>query len=252
MMVNIWSENPDIKGGLLPERREETESKLDRSAKAFCAAWSDTDKIVFNKSRGWAMNIEMLKHLYPGAKVIVTVRDLREVFASFEKQNQKNPMLHLGAHSLLDRANNMFSPKGMIGSTLEGVQDILYRQQDVFFLKYEDFVRDPEQMMNRVYCHLDLPEFEHDFDNVVNTATDPDHLYLNKYPHTGSGSVEPRPPAWHKFMAPAIADGIMQGREWYNQRFGYSKPVRKAAPEPQRAPGPGLAALKEQAVANAQ
>lgn len=250
-MINVWSDSPDIKGGLMPDRREETEAKLDRCAKAFCEAWINTDKTVFSKSRGWSGNISALRKLYPDAKVIVTVRDLREVFASFEKQSEKNPMLHLGAHSLLDRANNMFNVKGMIGSALEGVQDILNRQQDVLFVKYEDFVRDPAQMMNRLYCHLELPEFEHDFENIVNTATDPDHLYLNKYPHDGSGKVEARPPAWHKFMSEEIANGIMQGREWYNQRFGYSKPSQKPKHQTPRAPGPGLAELKEMAVAKA-
>ena len=175
-LVTIWSQSPDIKGGLVPERKEETEGKLTRSAKAFCAAWNDTDKAVFNKSRGWAGNILALRAVYPDAKVIVTVRDIREVFASFEKQDQKNPLLRLGATTILEKAHNMFSEKGMIGSCLNGVQDVLQRKQEVFWFKYEDFVKDPAQMMNRLYCYLELPEFEHDFENIVNTATDPDHL----------------------------------------------------------------------------
>jgi hypothetical protein len=227
-MITIWSQSPDIKGGLLPEHREVTEAKLTRSALAFCNTWNHTDKIVFNKSRGWAGNVLALRALYPDAKIIVTVRDLREVFASFERQHQKYPLLSLGANSILERANNMFNEKGMIGSCLSGLQDILQRKQEVFYFKYEDFVKDPVQMMNRLYCYLGLPEFEHDFETIVNTATDPDHLYLNKYPHDGTGPVKASPPRWPDIMTVDLANGIMQGREWYNQYFGYAKKARAA------------------------
>ena len=246
-MITVWSNSPDIKGGLLPEHRGETEAKLQRCAKAFCDAWSNTDKVVFNKSRGWASNILALRNIYPEAKIIVTVRDLREVFASFEKQHRKNPLLNdapdpMTKH-ILTRANNMFSPKGMIGSCLDGIQDILQRRQEVFWLKYEDFARDPIQMFNRLYCYLEQPEFEHDFENIVNTATDPDHLYLHKFPHDGSGEVRPPIPSWPKYMSQELAAGIMQGRGWFNARFGYQQPRQKKKEQEPKVEGPGLAEL---------
>ena len=250
-MINIWSNSPDIKGGLLPERREETEAKLLRCSRAFCDAWNNTDKIVFNKSRGWALNLLALKEIYPDAKIIVLVRDLREIFASFEKQHRKNPLLEdYPVREITQRAVNMFSDEGMIGGPLKGVEDILNRKQEVHWVKYEDFVRHPMESMERMYCYLDQPSFDHDFEEVVNTATDPDHLYLHKFPHNGEGPVKPRPPGWPKIMSRNLASSIMNGFPWFNEKFGYRMPIAKAAPlqpqAPVRASGPGLAELKEQ------
>jgi len=253
-MVNIWSTSPDVKGGLVPERREETEDKLYRSAKAFCDAWNNTDKVPFCKSRGWAMNILALRQVYPDAKVIVTVRDLREVFCSFENQHRKFPLLDdTPGVGIVQKAINMFSDEGMIGSCLIGIEDILNRKQEVFFVKYEDLARHPMEMMERLYCYIEQPSFEHDFENVVNTATDPDHLYNNKFPHTGSGKVQASPPVWPKTISDGLASSIMAGFPWFNQHFNYQLP--RPEPEMPRASkrkGPGLAelaALKEAAAA---
>jgi hypothetical protein len=220
-MVNLWSSNPNIKGDYQRDKEATTE-KIDRCARAFCDAWSNTDKTVFNKSRGWATNITALQRVYPDAKAIVVVRDPREVFASFERQHQKNPLFNImEQRTLLDRAHQMFSRQGMIGSCIAGIRDVVDRQQDVFFVKYEDFVRHPVQVMERLYCYLDLPSFEHDFEDVVNTATDPDYLFLDKYPHEGSGKVAPRAPTWPKVMSREISQGIVDGNPWFFKEFKY-------------------------------
>ena len=230
-MIDIWSKSSDIKGGLLPDRREETEAKLHRCALAFCEAWNNTDKIVFNKSRDWGLNLKALWKIYPDAKVIVLVRDLREIFASFMKQDGKNPLLDDNpVKDITQRAVNMFSSQGMIGGPLIGVEDILTRRQEVHWVKYEDFVRHPMESMERMYCFLDEPSFEHNFDEVVNTATDPDHLYLHKFPHNGEGKVEPQPPGWPKIMNRNLANSIMAGFPWFNQRFGYQLPPKLSEP----------------------
>ena len=162
------------------------------------------------------------------------------------KQDDKNPLLTSDlAPDITQKAINMFSEAGMIGGPLKGIQDILARKQDVYFIKYEDLARHPLESMERLYCYLEQPSFEHDFENVVNTATDPDHITNNKYPHKGEGKVELQPNVWPKLMSENLADSIMAGFPWYNQRFGYRMP-KKADPLPQatRAPGPGLAELK--------
>lgn len=233
-MVGLWSNDPNIKGAL-GTNPEATVAKVYRCAKGLCDAWNNTDKVVFNKSRGWAHNILLLKKIYPDAKVIVTIRDLREIFASFERQHQKNPLFEQGLRPILQRARNIFSGKGMVGSALVGIEDILHRKQNVFFLKYEDFVRHPDQMMERLYCYLDLPTYEHDFENVVNTATDPDHLYLNKFPHKGEGKVEPKPATWPKVISETLAQGIVNGQPWFFEEFKYIKP-QKLPPKQRKKP----------------
>lgn len=228
-MVTVWSQSPDTKGGLVPERRDETEAKLLRCARSFCDSWNGTEKVPFNKSRNWALNLLPLWQIYPDSKVIVLVRDLREVFASFEKQQRKFPLLDENPTlDITQRAINMFSSQGMIGGPLKGIEDILARRQEVHWVKYEDFVRHPMEAMERLYCYLDQPSFDHDFEDVVNTATDPDHLYLNKFPHKGEGKVKASPPGWPNMMSANLANSIMAGFPWFNQRFGYQMPQQQA------------------------
>jgi hypothetical protein len=117
------------------------------------------------------------------------------------------------------RVQSMFAEQGMVGSPLAQIRDLLQRGVDCHFFIYEEFCRQPEIEMERLYCYLGEEPFEHDFENVENTATDPDHLYLLKYPHVGDGKVEVRPPRWHEFMSLEVAQRIVNEFGWFYSKF---------------------------------
>jgi len=83
-ITKAWTNSVDVKNELNIDRKK-TEDKMERTMRAYIEAWHKSDKLVFDKSRGWSNNILMLHKLYPKAKVIVMIRDLRDVFASVEK-----------------------------------------------------------------------------------------------------------------------------------------------------------------------
>lgn len=226
-IIQNVSNCPEIKGDLGREQQE-TEDRIHRSIRGFCESWYQhlDQRVIFDKGRGWPLHALALRKLYPESKMIILVRDLREVFASIEKQHRKNPLLDSTPtnlqKSIYSRADRMFSPEGMIGICLEGIHNLLDSRLDVHWLKYEDFAANPQEEMNRLYCYLlEETEFQHDFENVVNTSTDPDFLYLNKFPHKGEGRIRPANLSWPGFMSRDLANLIMSKFTWYNQRFGY-------------------------------
>ena len=221
-LSNLWSNSAEIKSDLAHDRKA-TEARLSRSIKSLCENWYDTDKVVFDKSRAWGFHYLTLQQAFPEAKIIAMVRDLRAVFASIERQHRKNPILDISAGQTLHmRADQMFAPEGMIGGPVMGVLDLIARQpKGMIVIQYETFVQNPQMIMDRLYAELGEESFKHDFENVENTATDLDALYLNKFPHEGTGKIEPGED-WKDHVPSGLASQIMQRFPNYNQAFGYS------------------------------
>lgn len=213
-----------------PETRSALASDPDGTHRRFVAAlrgivrgwYSETSQpVVFDKSRAWNVNALGLSQMFPDARLIIMVRDLRAVFASIEKQHQKNALL--GADTIAHRAKSMFGPNGMIGGPISGVEDILRRRaKNVTLIKYETFVANPLVVLRNLYASLGEEWFEHDVDHVENTATDLDALWLNKFPHEGAGKVAPPPDDWSSWISHDIAGNIMRDFAAFNGAFGYA------------------------------
>jgi len=225
VLVNNWSNSLEFKGELATDR-DEAESRILRATRAFCDAWherTDGRSIVFDKSRGWSHNILMLRKIYPESKVIVLVRDLRDVFASIEKQHRKNALLDEAndpsEKTLYKRADIMFSPQGIIGRPIEGLSDIIQRKLKTWVVRYEDLVRDPDKVTKGIYNYLEIDSYEHDFENIKNTATDPDAFYLYKFPHEGEGKIKKSEETWRDYIPEDIEKLIRERFEFFNRVF---------------------------------
>lgn len=227
-----WSNSIEIKS-MLDKDPDATNKRMRDTARATVEAWYavENKEIIFDKSRAWASSSLLLQDIFPEAKIIVTVRDLRNVFASVEKQHRKNPILdestNLIEKTIYNRADKMFSAEGLIGAPILGIEDLARRKPNgVIYVMYESFVQNPQVVMDRIYQEIGESPFDHDFDNVVNTSTDPDGFYLNKYPHKGEGKVEPGDPdEWKKYLSPDLGNTIMTRFADFNKFFGYTNNV---------------------------
>ena len=227
-LTHSWSNSIEVRN-LLEKEKEETEKRMYSSISAFVENWHNREgkEVIFDKSRGWSANNLLLRHIYPDAKMIVLVRDLRNVFSSVEKQHQKNPLLdeaqNLQEKTLYNRADSMFSPDGLIGSCILGIEDLIRRKSDnVIFVKYETLSSEPQKVMDKIYESIKEESFEHDFKDVKNTAIDCDGHYLHKYPHKGEGEIKPgNPNEWEKYVSEDIASMIMEKFSYYNNFFNY-------------------------------
>lgn len=220
-LSNRLTEVPEVKG-MVQRDLAVTDAQSFEAARALIHSFHDGAKICIDKNRLWASHQFLLAELFPAAKIICLVRDLRAVFGSFEKRWRRNPLMQLPpGRTIRERMNNQFSPQGMIGDALAGIDDLVLTQtKAAIFVTTEQLVENPSLQMQRIYDHLGLPAFEHDFKSVKNTAIDPDWLYLGKFPHDGSGKVEPRDD-WQQYVPKPLADQIMANNTAYNQTFGY-------------------------------
>lgn len=236
LLCNILNQNPDyyasstsvLAGGIqgltkgISEQLESQEldyEKLRTSVKAFIKAWYP-DKTVFDKGRLWSQMGLVYQDLQLG-KMYVMVRDLRDVYASCEKQHRKNPMLHssniISSTGVYERAEMMFSDTGMIGGAVLGVEDLIRRSLDnVVFIQYEALVTEPEKIMKQ------FDSYQYNFTDVQNVSEENDKMYHNKYPHNGSGAVTARSiGSWRNIIDKDLAKTIQNRFPLYNEVFGY-------------------------------
>lgn len=230
-LTGMHSSSQEVKGELILDEKN-THERLRRAIRGYVAGWyHQVEKpVVMDKSRAWNLQADFLRWVYPEAKVVVCVRDLRSIFASCERRNAETAVFSIAENlvqrGLYQRADSMLSPEGMIGSPLRGVEDLLRRhgrmdESPVLFIKYEDFVREPQQAMGKIQGALGVQAYEHDFEDVKNVARDVDGLYLGKYPHDGSGPVEARPDGWREWLSPDVEKLIIETFPLYNRYFGY-------------------------------
>lgn len=227
--------------------RDRNERRLMQAIRGLCCGWyadeyESDDNVIFDKSRGWMNHIDLYHRVFPTGRMIALIRDLREVFASTEKQHRNTPLFCEAVSSIDDRLKDQFSPGGVIGGPLKCIADMVKRnypmmvvknileiddlevfncEQRVLVMKYEQFAANPKLAMKIIRKFLRQGEFEHDFENVVNQATDPDGLYLYKYPHAGEGKVRPPEQQWGGFLCKELGDQIVQQNQWFYNFFGY-------------------------------
>lgn len=223
------SVQPETKSDLAADRAQ-TEARIERVFRAIVDAWYahvDLPAVaVFDKGRLWGHMHRLFHAVEPEGKLICCVRDPRAVFASLERQERRFPYLvnetAPAAHTLAARATAVFGPDGMVGGPLAGLEDLLMDKPDyVLLFQYEYLAEQPEEALRKLYAALEEDWFEHDFESVQNMATDLDPLYLNKFPHDGSGKVAPPAYDWSEYVPDEVAQMIMQQAPRLTRRFRY-------------------------------
>lgn len=198
--------------------------RLRRSMVAFMEAWSNTDKtITVDKNRGWLHLIETIRDLFPDFKMIVCLRDLRDVYSSIEKQHRKTLLLeypdHM-EHNIIDiRASTLFADNGVVGGPIKAlynIADVPDIVDHLFFLRYEDFIKEPQKTMDTVFNFLEVSAHKINFDNIEQTTKESDSYYRFKYPHTikNKFTVPEKQP-----ISPRILETIPTRFDWFYKTY---------------------------------
>jgi len=223
---HIISNSPEFKS-LLIRNRKETEDRVVATMRSIVETWYVGKPNVFDKSRVWSLSSLLLKQLFPESAIICIVRDLRSIFASIEKNHIKNPILDTAADiagkTTYNRADELFSPGSLVGSAILGVEDLIRRKPDnLMIIRYEDFVVSPDKFIKEIYLRTKIKSFNHDFNNVKNSSEEVDGLWLNKFPHEGSGKIIISDThEWKKYVSEDLATLIMDRYSFYNRSLNY-------------------------------
>ena len=223
----------------------------------------DVDRpVVFDKSRGWPAYIEMLESaLGRKVKVLVPVRNLSDVLASFEKLHRKAVARNGGGRPPGETAQNYYQMQTVVGRcewwmredqpvglAYVRICDALARglRDRLHFVVAEELTRRPAEIMKGIYDFLGERNFAHDFEHVEQVTREDDGAHGFEDLHTIRPRVEPIESSWRHVLGPVgekwarahqglvvtILTCVMAG----DSRGGCTIPVRIGRPKPLRPP----------------
>ena len=182
--------------------------------------YADVDKpVVFDKCRGWLSLLEMAETVLGyKAKVIVPVRDVRDVLASFEKlwretsKTAQVPQEHpnyFKFQTVQGRCDVWLSAEQPLGLAYNRITDAIVRgyKDRMYFVDFDDLTREPKKVIDDIYKFLgEEDEFAHDFDYVKQVTWEDDTVYGFKGLHDIRSKVEPMPAQWPVILGEFVKD----------------------------------------------
>ncbi len=221
---NNWDRNDAFQAS----DRKQTEETKERVLRAMLQAYfAHTDKpVCFDKNRYWSEYLEMAAALVGGrdkVKVIVTVRDMRDVLASFEQlyrkasalgQIQQEANLELKFKTALGRVETFIDDGQTVGRAYNAIRDAVTRgwADCMHFVEYDALTKKPKETLEGIYKFLGEEGCEHDFDNVEQVTFEDDFVYGFKDLHQIRAQVKPQEPQWPK----VFDDAVFQSPAWQN------------------------------------
>lgn len=190
--------------------------------------YADVEKpVIIDKSRGWLAYLEMAEMILARpAKVIVPVRDIRDILASFEKLWRKGAATRQIAQerenyfqwqTVEGRCEVWASKDQPVGLAYNRIRDALARgfQDRMHFVRYEELTRYPARTMMLLYNFIEEDYYEHDFNNVKQVIFEQDEVYgLGSDLHTIRSKVEPQLPQWMEILGEQVSAKYQGANLW--------------------------------------
>lgn len=155
-----------------------------------CCSSDPHQRVFFDKSRVWPGHMEMLHEMLGKMpKVIMCVRDIREVLASVENLWRQHSALrqlpfetkdYTKFQSVQGRVGCWMQHDGLVGIAYNRVRDALQRgyKECFLFVEYERLCAEPQEEMDRIHDFLGEREhYEYDFHNIQSAAHEDDLAY---------------------------------------------------------------------------
>lgn len=188
-------------------------------------------KYIVDKSRIWGINYDWLeKFLTYSPKIVCMVRDLRDVYASMEKNYRNNPDLHINGINYTDLTGttlskriDMWSQSVPIGSSLDSLQDILSRPfaSKILFIKYEGLFEDPQSTMNSVYNYLEVDPIINNFNEIEQITSENDIIHRPYGEHTIKQTLEKNNTNPTEILGDNICNFLLEKYDWFYKIFKY-------------------------------
>lgn len=228
VMREVYSNNPNVLAQDETEMKNAFQHACKGALKGFFEPITDR-KYVFDKSRSWTHNYDLLQFILgEEPKIICVVRDLRDVFCSNEKNFRKNPHKSKGgmadATTLPKRIDIWASSQNFTGVAIDFLNDAIRTGVDkkMLFIKYENLCLYPEKAMQKVYEYIGLPNYPHDFDNVPQFTKEDDKIHGIFGVHQIRNTVEMLPSDAQDVLGKDVCDWIYNNYKWFYDYFGYN------------------------------
>ncbi len=159
--------------------------------------YSDREEsIIIDKSREWSIQENfnvLLRNMSENPKVVLCVRDITDILASFIYMIQQNSQTssfidqeiqarqEFNFYRPIDdiRCDHLMRPKGLVDNALYGIAFAMLEENRKYFhiVEYEDLVNNTEKTIDGIYEFLNIKSHQHDFNNIVNTIPEDDRVY---------------------------------------------------------------------------
>ena len=192
--------------------------QLKRVMSAAMDAYHNTDKeVVVDKGRGWLSLIEMIEFIKgEPPKIIVPVRDISEVLASFEMLWRKNlgktqwafeSSDYVRAQTVQGRCEIWSEQAQPVGLAYNRVKDAIGRGKAdcLLFVEFDELTRNPSRVMEKIYEFVGEDLFDHNFEKVEQVTSE-DDVNVHRIPglHSIRTKVEPVPRKARSVLGPDL------------------------------------------------
>lgn len=191
-----------------------------------------TDKpYIIDKSRGWGIHYGFLNSFYPDPKIVVMIRDPKDILASLERKFRENPERDSG---MIDHSNmqgtttekriDQWVSSPPFGLAMERLYQMIKEGIDskVHFVKYENLTLKPERELSRIYEFLGVEPFNHDFNNIEQVTEEDDSVYGIYGDHKIQNKLSFKPSKADEILGTNVTQWIRNNYAWFYERFLYT------------------------------
>ena len=129
-----------------------------------------SDYIIDRSSWGTPDNLNILKKYYnKDIKIIVLVRDVTEILASFIKWSEENKNTFLSEFNTVEeKCDFLMRRGGQISLCLSSAFNLLLPENQKYSLlvEYDNLITDTSNEINKIYSFLDIESYQHSFENL--------------------------------------------------------------------------------------
>ncbi len=247
LLCNLLAQNPRVHAtatsplheiGYIARSVFETEEKkaiggemMESMFNNFCRAGAEhafdeiTDRpVVVDKCRSWIGHLDQTYKLWPNAKILVPVRDIRGVLCSLEKKRRQHPGSFNGAEkgnpanwTTIDKRIQGWLATPPVGIAVERLHEAALRfGNKLHFVHAEELSSNPEKTMAKVWEYLGEDFSGHDFNNVKQYTIEAD-VGWPYGDHVIRQKVEPLPNDYNEILGYQLSEAINQKFNWINQ-----------------------------------
>jgi len=195
---------------------------------AYAKAFTGKDYYL-DKHFAWMHYYSFLEQIFidEQPRIIIMVRDLRDIVCSFEENFRRDPLKHnmhvnwnTFDNTSLDKRINKWLSSSPLGTSLEQLKDVISFKHNVLFVRYEDFCKNPLQETSRIYNYLEIPFYLHDFTNVEQVTIYNDIVHFAN--HDIDKDVQLKPSRAVDILGEEMCQQIYNQYKWYFKTFNYA------------------------------
>ena len=129
---------------------------------------------IFDTNRMWPSKLPVLTRLFPECKIVCCVRQTAWIMDSIERLIRRNPFELSGIFgfepggTVYSRCQALAASNGLVGFALDALREGFHGEHwnRLLLVEYQALAQHPKDTVGAIYEWLNLPGYQHDFDNI--------------------------------------------------------------------------------------